>query len=81
LTRNSEAPKVIPNDIIDKGCSKYKNTELKNKITTPVILAIMKAFNGEILGDKYKPRIKETKTYKRKYVKSPHKYTNRRDAQ
>ena len=76
-----EHPKPIPQEIINKGCSKYKNTELNNKITTPVILTIMKAFDGEIVGEKYKPPVKPTRTYKKKYVKSPHKYSHRKDAQ
>ena len=73
MTRNSEAPKVIPNDIIDKGCSKYKNTEMSGLEQHRHIIEL---FDGEILSDKY-----ERPTYKKKWVKSPHKYTHRRDAQ
>ena len=42
---------------------------------------IIKVFDGEIIGDKYKPPVKPTRTYKKKYVKSPHKYSHRKDAQ
>ena len=37
---------------------------------------IIELFDGEILSDKY-----ERPAYKKKWVKSPHKYTHRKDAQ
>ena len=49
--------------------------------TTPLIKRVIKIFDGEIIGDKYEPPVKPTRTYKKKYVKSPHKYAYRRDAQ
>ena len=51
------------------------------KSESELLHKIIKVFDGEILGDKYKPPVKPTKTYKRKYVKSPHKYSYRKDAQ
>ena len=73
VTRNSEAPKAIPIDIMDKGCSKYKNTEMSG---LGQHRHIIKLFDGEILSDKY-----ERPAYKKKWVKSSHKYTHRKDAQ
>ena len=67
---------------MNKGCSHYKNNALIGyKAGDKLIDRIINTFNGEIIGDKYKPPVKPTKTYKRKYVKSPHKYAYRRDAQ
>ena len=73
VTGNNEAPKAIPSDIIDKGCDKYKCTPYES---TPILEYIIKTFDGEVISSKY-----ERLTYKRKYVKSPHKYSYRRDAQ
>ena len=73
LTGNEETPKAIPSDVIDKGCNKYKCTPYES---TPILEYIIKVFDGEVISSKY-----ERPTYKRKYVKSPHKYSYRRDAQ
>tara|TARA_R100001082_G_scaffold73842_2_gene42532 strand:- start:154 stop:462 length:309 start_codon:yes stop_codon:yes gene_type:complete len=75
-------PKQIPEETLKVGCNHYKNNasigyKAGNKLTDKII----NTFDGEIIGDKYKPPVKPTKTYKRKYVKSPHKYAYRRDAQ
>jgi len=67
------APKPIPIDKMDNGCSKYKNTEMSGLGQHHHIIEL---FDGEILSDKY-----ERPTYKKKWTKSPHKYTHRRDAQ
>jgi hypothetical protein len=72
------APKVIPSEVLPKGCSKYSNrtsigdNELAQKI--------IKVFDGEVIGQKYVPFVKYKKK-KRKYVKSPHNYAYRKDAQ
>jgi hypothetical protein len=58
---------------MDKGCSKYKNTEMSGLGQHRHIIEL---FDGEILSDKY-----ERPAYKKKWTKSPHKYTHRRDAQ
>ena len=73
-------PKQIPKDILNVGCSKYKNNNII-KSESELLNQIIKVFDGEIIGDKYEPPSKPTKTYKRKYVKSPHKYSCRKDAQ
>ena len=67
------APKAIPIDTMDSGCSKYKNTEMSGLEQHRHIIEL---FDGEILSDKY-----ERPAYKKKWTKSPHKYTHRRDAQ
>mgnify|MGYP003131012319 FL=1 len=75
-------PKQIPKDILNVGCSKYKNNvSIGYKAGDKLTDKIINTFDGEILGDKYEPPSKPTKTYKRKYVKSPHKYSHRKDAQ
>ncbi len=76
------APKQIPDDVMTKGCSQYSNDvsigyKAGNELTDKVI----KVFNGEIIGEKYKPFRYYTKRKKRKYVKSPHNYAYRKDAQ
>jgi len=76
LTGNEETPKAIPSDVIDKGCNKYKNTFIGYESGDKLTNKIINTFDGEIISSKY-----ERPTYKRKYVKSPHKYSYRRDAQ
>tara|TARA_R100000458_G_C8145475_1_gene155043 strand:+ start:244 stop:444 length:201 start_codon:yes stop_codon:yes gene_type:complete len=66
--------------VIVKGCSKYYNTSIGLSKSNLQQLLIEK-FDGETVGDKYEPPIKQTKEYKRKWVKSPHKYSHRKDAQ
>ena len=44
-------------------------------------LHIIELFDGEIVSDKYQPPVRERKSYKKKYVKSAHNYSYRRDAQ
>ena len=65
---------------MNKGCSQYKNNNMV-KSESELLHQVIKVFDGEILGVKYKPPIKPTITYKKKYVKSPHKYSHRKDAQ
>ena len=77
------APKQIPNDILNKGCSKYSNkVSIGYKAGNKLIDKVIEVFDGEIIGDKYKPPFKYyPKRKKRKYVKSPHNYAYRKDAQ
>ena len=75
-------PKMIPMNTFNEGCKQYKNNvsigyKAGNKLTDRII----NTFNGEIVSDKYQPPVKKRKTYKRKYVKSPHNYSYRKDAQ
>ncbi len=65
---------------MSKGCSQYKNNNMI-KSESELLHQVIKVFDGEILGDKYEPPVKPTRTYKKKYVKSPHKYSHRKDAQ
>ncbi len=78
--KDNSTPKEIPKDVIVKGCSKYYNTSIGLSKSNLQQLLIEK-FDGETVGDKYEPPIKQTKEYKRKWVKSPHKYSHRKDAQ
>ena len=66
-------PKVIPEDVMEIGCNKYKNTEMSGLEQHRYIIEL---FDGEIISDKY-----ERPIFKRKWVKSPHKYSHRKDAQ
>ena len=80
--KRDSAPKKIPKDVINKGCDKYLNNvsigyKAGNKLTDRII----NVFDGEIVGEKYEPPVRERKSYKKKYVKSAHNYSYRRDAQ
>ena len=74
------SPKAIPEKILNKGCSKYYNTNLK-KVVFPIVNIVIKLFKGEILSDKYKIREQYYKPYRKKSYKSSHNYTHRKDAQ
>jgi len=73
---SDSTPKLIPNDVLDKGCSKYENTSYTKSET---IKKIIELTDGEIISDKYKKK----KFYRRtkKTYKSSHNYTHRKDAQ
>tara|TARA_R100001530_G_scaffold134745_1_gene110235 strand:- start:197 stop:487 length:291 start_codon:yes stop_codon:yes gene_type:complete len=76
IVGQDRAPKAIPKEVMEKGCAKYENTnvEMSELEQHPV----MEVFDGEIISDKYKvPSYKRRK----KWVKSPHKYNHRKDAQ
>ena len=78
----NSTPKKIPKDVINKGCNKYfNNVSIGYKSDNRLTDGIINTFNGEIIGDKYNPPLKPSKEYKRKWVKSPHKYSHRKDAQ
>jgi len=79
--KGNSTPKKIPNDVVDKGCGKYENDSGGEDVLTPVILAIINKFDAEIIGSKYEPPVKKRNQYKKKYVKSAHNYSYRRDAQ
>ena len=77
-------PNLIPEDVMQKGCHKYENKgRVKEGLGkgSLILKKIIEVFDGEILGEKYKPPKKKVKAYKKKYVKSPHNYAYRRDAQ
>ena len=75
-------PQQIPEEIINKGCKQYKNNvSIGYKAGDKLTDRIINTFNGEIVSEKYQPPVIKRKTYKRKYIKSPHKYSYRRDAQ
>jgi len=78
--KSNSTPKKIPINIINKGCDKYKNDNLE-KLELGLLDYLIKVFDGEIIGTKYKPPIKKRKSYKKKYVKSAHNYAYRKDAQ
>ena len=73
-------PKPIPNDTFKTGCSQYNNTFIGYDAGNKLITKIIEVFDGEIIGDKYKPSINRNDSYKKKYT-TAHKYTHRRDAQ
>jgi len=65
---------------MSKGCGHYKNNNMV-KSESGLLHQLVKVFDGEILGDKYNPPSRRRKTYKKKYVKSAHNYSHRKDAQ
>ena len=73
-----ESPKAIPKHIIDKGCSNYKNTN-ENIKQTKLMNYIINKFDGEIISKKYKKPFHGNKKHRKKWVKSPHKYSFRKD--
>ena len=74
-------PKSIPIDTFNNGCKHYKNNVLVGyKTGNELTDKIIQVFDGEIIGDKYKPPINRNDSYKKKY-KTKHNYTHRRDAQ
>ena len=75
---SEEHPKHIPIDVFNKGCKKYKNTEMSGLEQHHQLIEMI---DGEILSSKYNPPIKQKRAYKKKYVKSPHNYSHRKDAQ
>ena len=79
LVRKS-APKQIPKQILNKGCPQYSNNKRQTPLE-PYIKKIIDMFDGEIIGSKYVPFKYYKKYKKRKYVKSPHNYSYRKDAQ
>jgi len=67
--------KKIPMHIVDKGCSYYRQRTSEDVKADNIITHIIDVFDGEILK-----REPIRKTYKRKkYVKSKHKYGERKD--
>ena len=78
----NSTPKKIPKDVINKGCNKYlNNMSIGYKAGNDLTTKIINTFNGEIVSEKYEPPIKKKKSYKKKYVKSAHNYSYRKDAQ
>ena len=81
LVGNS-TPKQIPKNVINKGCDKYlNNVSIGYKAGDELTDKLINTFNGEIVGEKYEPPVRKRKSYKKKYVKSAHNYSYRRDAQ
>ena len=71
--------KAIPTDTFEIGCKQYKNTligiEAGNKLATKVI----NIFDGEIIGEKYKPKRYKNYYKKKKTYTTRHNYTERKD--
>ena len=74
------SPQEIPVSVENVGCKHYKNTNLV-KLESKHLRLILDKFDGEILSDKYEVYKKPYKPYKKKYVKSAHNYSYRKDAQ
>ncbi|GEM_PF-6049146 len=73
-------PKQIPKKILKEGCPQYSNNKRQTSLE-PRIKKIIDKFDGEIIGSKYVPFKYYPKYKKRKYVKSAHNYSYRKDAQ
>ena len=68
--------------ILNIGWSKYQNNaSIGNQAGNELTTKLINVFNGEIVGKKYKPPTRTYKPYKKKYVKSAHNYSYRKDAQ
>jgi hypothetical protein len=72
--------KKIPGDIIMKGCSLRKSDVSIGDIAgNDLAMKVIEVFDGELLSDKFKQEIIETKKREWWKNKSKHKYTERKD--
>jgi len=85
VKRNNEVfPKNIPSDVFSKGCSKHE-LDIDNIEESELLSKLIEVFDGEIIGNKFKPTKKKTyygKTKKKREwwkQKSKHKYAERKD--
>ena len=73
-------PKSIPIDTFNNGCKHYKNNVLVGyKTGNELTDKIIQVFDGEIIGDKYKPIVNRNHYYKKKKYTTRHNYTERKD--
>jgi len=82
VKRNNEfKSKPIPSDVFNKGCSKHE-LNIGNIEESELLLNIIEVFDGEIIGDKFKPIKKKTyynNPRKKRVYKTKHNYTERKD--
>mgnify|MGYP003119492833 CR=1 FL=1 len=82
VKRNNERlAKDIPSDIFKNGCSKYE-LNIGNIESSELMSYIIDIFDGEIIGDKFKPIKKKayySKQRKKRVYKTKHNYTERKD--
>jgi hypothetical protein len=73
-------PKSIPIDTFNNGCKHYKNNVLVGyKTGNELTDKIIQVFDGEIIGEKYKPIVNRNHYYKKKKYTTRHNYTERKD--
>jgi len=73
-------PKSIPIDTFNNGCKHYKNNVLVGyKTGNELTDKIIQVFDGEIIGEKYKPKTNRNHYYKKKKYTTRHNYTERKD--
>ena len=82
VERNNESrPKDIPSDIFNKGCTKYE-LNIRNIKESELLLKLIDIFDGEVIGNKFKPIKKKTyykKPRKKRVYQTKHNYTKRKD--
>ena len=72
-------PKMIPKETFDNGCKQYNNTLIGYKAGNTLANKVIKVFDGEIIGEKYQPKINRNHYYKKKKYTTRHNYTERKD--
>ena len=74
------SPKIIPEETFSKGCKHYNNNAtIGNKTGDKIADKIIEVFDGEIIGNKYKPYVNRNHYYKKKKYTTRHNYTERKD--
>jgi hypothetical protein len=72
-------PKIIPSDTFSKGCKHYNNNVvIGDKTGDELTDKIIDVFDGEFIGEKYKPK-KWSGNYRKKKYTTRHNYTERKD--
>ena len=82
VKRNNEFhPKNIPTDVFKKGCTKHE-LDIGDIEESEVLLKLIDVFDGEVIGNKFKPIKKKayySKPRKKRVYKTKHNYTERKD--
>ena len=72
-------PKLIPKETFDNGCKQYNNTLIGYKAGSELTNKVINIFDGEIIGEKYKPKTNRNYYKKKKTYTTRHNYTERKD--
>jgi hypothetical protein len=78
---NEKDAKDIPADVFSSGCSKHE-LDIDDIRESELLLRLIEVFDGEIIGNKFKPVEKKTyysKRRKKRVYKTKHNYTERKD--
>tara|TARA_Y100001963_G_C6733188_1_gene424920 strand:+ start:895 stop:1206 length:312 start_codon:yes stop_codon:yes gene_type:complete len=78
--RGDKYPKKIPSHVFDKGCNLHQSTVSYDDIKeNSLVLKLIEVFDGELIGDKFKPMKKEFKRRSSRSFRTKHKYAQRKD--